>query len=175
MSVILECLIDWLGFEACAAVGPYDDSPSGVYLNGLPGINIETGDNIATSEQTTYKGLWDDIQKRAAGQFKIDVMAALQGCYVLNKECDYGEMICENLEILTMPWLYLCGAWFMKYRINSNRVNYFTTVGDEQAREMQEFYTQEYERFLKQAVLLMDTTGCEQCCGGNPEVVTWLP
>jgi len=96
-------------------------------------------------------------------------------CYELNCDCDYDALICENLEVLTQSWKYLLGIWILIFRINSNRLNRFTTINIEQAKELKDYYQAEYDKFLKQSVLCMDITSCELCCGGNPSVVTWLP
>jgi hypothetical protein len=63
----------------------------------------------------------------------------------------------------------------MIFRINSTRLNRFTTIDAKQAAELKDFYQIEYEKALKQAVLLMDTSECCMECAGNPETVTWLP
>lgn len=171
----LDCVIDYIGLALCPGDGAYDQPPSGIYITSLPGISLESIDKIANQEQTTYLGVWADIQKSAADQFKVDVMQELNACYQLNRECDFQTLICENMDVLTQAWKYLLGIWVMLFRINTNRLNYYTTVTSEQANELKDFYYGEYVKALKQGVLLMDTEGCELCCGGNPEVVTWLP
>lgn len=170
----MTCFIDHIGLSYCER-GVYEVPASGIYLNSLPGINIESIDKIADSEQVTYLGVWEDVQTSALAQFKLDVINEMTKCYQLNKDCDYATLICENIEELTLAWKYLLGVWLMIFRLNSDRVNRWTTIDREQAKELKDFYQIEYEKSLKQGVLLMNTTSCELCCGGNPQVVTWLP
>ena len=169
----MNCFIDYIGLSLCA--GAYDAPASGIYLNSLPGLSIESIDKVANQEQVNYIGVWDDVQTNAVQQFKVDVIAEMQKCYQLNCDCDYESLICENLEVLTQSWKYLLGIWVLIFRINSNRLNRFTTLDITQAKELKDHYQVEYEKFLKQSVLCMDISGCELCCGGNPQIVTWLP
>lgn len=172
---MLDCLMDYIGLSDCNVHGVYEQPASGIYLNSLPGISIESIDKIANSEQITYKGVWNSLQRSAAAQFRIDVTAELSRCFKLSKDCDYATLICDNLEILSQAWKYCLAVWLMHYRINSDRLNKYTTVTIQQAHDLRDFFQTEYDVSLKQAVALVDTTSCELCCGGNPEYVTYLP
>lgn len=169
----MVCFIDYIGLSLCA--GAYTAPASGIYINSLPGLSIESIDKVADQEQINYIGVWDDVQTNALQQFRLDVMAEMRKCYELNCDCDYDALICENLEVLTQPWKYVLGIWILLFRINSNRLNRFTTIDVTQAKELKDYYQAEYEKFLSSAVLCMDISSCELCCGGNPQVITWLP
>lgn len=168
----MDCFIDYIGLTLC---GPYEAPASGIYINSLPGISIESIDKIADQEQINFKGVWEDVQTNALQQFKIDVIAEMNKCYSLDCDCDYPALICENLEVLTQAWKYLLGIWILIFRINSSRLNRFTTVTIDQAKELRSYYQVEYEKFLSSSVLCMDISSCELCCGNNPQVVTYLP
>lgn len=170
----MTCFIDHIGLVYCTP-GVYDAPASGIYLNSLPGISIKSIDKIADSEQVTYLGVWDDVQKFALAQFRLDVISEMNNCYKLNKDCDYDALICENIDELTLAWKYLLGVSLMIFRLNSERINFFTSIGRDEANELKNFYQVEYERSLKQGVLLMNTDSCCLECGSNPEVVIWLP
>jgi hypothetical protein len=170
----MTCFIDHIGLAYCEP-GVYNIPSSGIYLKSLPGISIESIDKIADSEQVTYLGVWDDVQTSALAQFKLDVINEMANCYQISKDCDYDALICENIEELTLAWKYLLGVWLMIFRLSTDRLNFFTTIDREQARELKDFYQLEYEKSLKQGVQLMNTDSCKLCCGGNPQVVTWLP
>lgn len=172
---MLECLKGYIGLTICYGEGVYDVPPSGIYINTMPGLQLESIEKIATQEQVTYLGVWEDVQNNAIPQFKNDVITELMKCYKLNNECDYEEIICDNIEVLTQAWKFLLGIWILTYRIHSNRVNRYTTLDRTQAQELLAFYQLEYEKSLSLASQVMDVSGCELCCGGNPEVVTWLP
>lgn len=169
----MTCFVDYIGLSLCA--GAYEVPASGIYISSLPGLNLESIDKIATQEQINYIGVWDDVQTNAVQQFKIDVMAEMRKCYELDCECDYDALICENIEVLVQAWKYLLGIWILTFRINSNRLNRFTTVDIPQAKELIAYYQAEYEKFLSSSVLCMDISSCELCCGNNPSVTTWLP
>jgi hypothetical protein len=169
----MDCFIDYIGLSACA--GAYEAPASGIYVNSLPGLSLESIDKVANQEQLNYLGVWNDAQTNAVQQFKVDVMAEIQKCYQLNCDCDYEALICANIEVLVQSWKYLLGIWILMYRINSNRLNRFTTLDVTQAKELKDHYQAEYSLFLSKSVLCMDITSCELCCGGNPEIVTWLP
>lgn len=171
---MLTCFIDLVGLSYCTR-GVYDVPASGIYLNSLPGINIESIDKIADSEQETYLGVWEDVQASAVVQFRLDVINEMNKCYKLNKDCVYDDLICENTSELTLAWKYLLGVWLMIFRLTSDRLNRYTTVDREQARELKDFYQIEYEKALTQGVQLMNTESCCLQCEGNPSVVVWLP
>jgi hypothetical protein len=167
----MDCFINHIGLKYCGNETP----PSGIFLNSLPGISIENMDKIADSEQITYMGVWNDVQTEALAQFRLDVIAEIRKCYKLEPECDYDTMICDNVDELTQAWKYLLGVTLMIYRLTSDRVNQWTTIQRDEARELKDFYQVEYEKALKQGVLLMDTSECCLQCQPNPSVVTWLP
>lgn len=170
----MTCFIDYIGLNYCLR-GVYDVPTSGIYLNSLPGISIENIDKIADSEQVTYLGVWEDVQTFALAQFKLDVMNEMKKCFALSKTCDYDVLICDNIEELSLSWKYLLGVSLMIFRLNSDRVNRWTTINRDEAKELRDFYQVEYEKALKQGVLLMDTDECCLKCDSNPSVVTWLP
>lgn len=170
----MECFFDHIGLLNCT-VGVYESPASGIYINSLPGISIENTDKIADAEQITYRGVWEDVQKFALAQFRLDVMTEMRKCWKLNTDCDYDDLICDNIDELTLAWKYLLGVSLMIFRLNSDRINRWTTIQREEAKELRDFYQIEYEKALKQGVLLMDTDACCLECSPNPSIVTWLP
>jgi len=168
----MDCLIDYIGLRVCGN----ETSGSGQFINSLPGISLESIDKIADSEQITYKGVWDDVQAEAWNRFYIDVINELSKCYQLQPYCDYEELICENRSKLITAWKYLLGNQLMQFRLYTTRLNRFTTVDYNKAQELKDFYQVEYEKSLALAAKIMNVSSCEcMVCGGNPEVVTWLP
>jgi hypothetical protein len=167
----MTCLKNYIGLKVCGT----ETSESGLYLNSLPGISLESVDKIADSEQITYAGVWDDVQTEAAARFYIDVVTAISECYSLNPYCDYEEIICDNKLKLANAWRYLLGNQLMIFRLYTTRLNRFTTIDAEKAGELRDFYQIEYEKALAQAVQIIDVSSCELCCGGNPSYVYILP
>lgn len=169
----MDCFIDFVGLSYCPGI--YEQPGSGIYLNSLPGISIQSIDAIAENEQITYLGVWADVQTSAVAQFRIDVISELHKCFKLNRDCDYTTLICENKDTLVQAWKYYLAVWLMMFRLNSDRLNRYTTVDKKQAEELRTFYQVEYEKALAQSVLLMDTAECCMECGSNPETVYILP
>jgi hypothetical protein len=170
----MQCFIDHIGLLYCTT-GVYTAPASGIYLNTLPGITIENIDKIASNDQVTYLAVWRDVQQYSLDQFRLDVMNEIKKCYDINPDCDYDALICDNITELTTAWKYLLGVTLMIFRITSDRINRWTTIGREEAKELQAFYQVRYEEALKQGVLLMDTEECCLRCEPNPATVTWLP
>jgi hypothetical protein len=170
---MLSCFVDYIGLSYCPGI--YEQPGSGLYLNSLPGISIKSIDAIANDEQTTYLGVWEDVQNSAVAQFRIDVISELNKCFKLNRDCDYDTLICDNKETLVQAWKYCLGVWLMIFRLNTDRLNQYTTVDRKQAEELKKFYQSEYDKALNQGVRLMNTEECCLECSGNPEVVYFLP
>lgn len=170
---MLTCLIDYVGLINCGGV--YEAPESGLYINSLPGVSLESIDKIADSEQITFMGVWSDAQTEAAARFRIDFIAEVTKCYKIDPSCDYDEMICANKETLVNAWRYLLGNQLMIFRLYTTRLNRFTTVDKDMAKELRDHYQVEYEKALAQAVKLVDVSTCELCCGGNPETVIMIP
>ena len=174
MIDMLECLSDYIGLSYCET-GVYDAPVSGIFLNALPGLSIESIDKIAIAEQQTYLKVFQDVQASAIPDFRSDVIAEIMKCYAIDCECDFDKLICDNINLLTQSFKYKLAIWVLIYRINTTRVNRFTTIDLQAARDLRTFYELEYKKMLSQEVLCIDVSECKLCCGGNPEVVSWLP
>ena len=169
----MECLKDYIGILVCA---DQTAPESGVYINSLPGVSLESIDKIANGDQVTYAGVWADVQAQAFVRFKNDFINALNECYTISKHCDYEDMICDNKEHITTALQYLLGNQLMLFRLYTTRLNRFTTVDIKQAEELRDFYQVEYEKALKTAINFIDVSGCCKTeCSNNPQRVTWLP
>lgn len=167
----MNCLTDYIGLKGCSTVEP----ESGLFINSLPGITLESMDRIATAEQITYKGVWADVQEEAYQEFDKMFFAELLKCYTIDKCCDYTALICDNKEKLSVAWRYLLGSTLMVYRRYSDRLNYFTTITLEDAKELIDLYNKKFKEALSKAIKIIDVSSCHLHCGGDPEVVTMLP
>lgn len=171
---MLDCLKDYIGFIHC--MGVYEQPESGLFINTLPGISLESIDKIADSEQITYRGVWNDAQLEAIPRFRLDFIADLTKCFELSLDCDYDALICTNKQKLAVAFKYLLGNQLMIFRLFTSRLNRFTTVDRDEAKELKDFYQAEYEKALAQAVKLIDVTDCAcKQCGGSVSYVTYLP
>jgi hypothetical protein len=171
----MDCYIDYVGLTNC--VGAYETAPSGQYINSLAGITWDKVDNLGDAEQRNWRGVWRDVQIQASRRFKIDAMTALNDCYQLNKDCDYETILCDedNMEKLTVAWMYLLGIYIIQEQLYTPRLNRYTTIDRKQAEDLQKLYQDEYTHFLTQAAALLDVSECELCCGGQIKSVTYFP
>ncbi len=89
----MNCLIDYIGVEGCGSSAP----DSGYYINRLlPGVTLESMDKIASADQQTYLGVWEDVQKRAALRFESSVVRAFAERYrlrTITESFDLGKFI----------------------------------------------------------------------------------
>jgi hypothetical protein len=165
------CLAGYIGVRGC----PGDVPESGLYINSLPGISLSSIEGIADSEQITFVGVWNDVETEAYVRFEIDFMEEVNKCHVLNAYCDYLEIICNNKSKLKSAWRYLLAEQLMEFRLFTERINRYTTIDLEMAKVLRVEYEGMYKEALKQAIKLIDFSDCCMDCGGNPEVVTWIP
>jgi hypothetical protein len=170
----IDCFTGYIGLSNCVQ-GVYTQPASGTYINALPGISLENIEKTADAEQVSYIGVWNDVQAFALAQFRMDVLNEMKKCWQLNKDCDYDALICDNIEELATAWKYLLGVTLMVFRLTSDRINRWTTIGRDEAKELQAFYQAKYDEALQQGVLLMDTDECCLTCEPNPSMVTYLP
>lgn len=87
-----NCLTDLIGIYGCDA----PSSVSGVYINQLPGINLESIESVADDEQETYLGVWNDVQERGIRKFKNRLQTELSNRYrlkSLRSTLDLGSII----------------------------------------------------------------------------------
>ncbi len=170
-----NCLEDYVGIKT----GCEEDFPpdSGLYINSLPGISLESIEKTATEDQITYLGLWADVQAEAWARFVIDFREVVSECFELNKRCDYEALICDNKKVLVNAWRYLLGNQLMLFRINTTRLNRFSTVDAKQAQALADEYQARYEKALLQAAQLCDIEACrcQLITDPKPKQVQWLP
>lgn len=152
MADILECFTDFIGLAGCQT----GDPASGLFINSLPGITLERLDKIADSEQVTYLQVWREVQKRGLLRFRTSFMAELNKCYQINERVTVECIACENKDLLATSLWYLIGHELMIENIFSNRVNSYTTINKDEARELSDYYLTQYEKELKFAVQGID-------------------
>lgn len=173
----MDCLKNFIQIEGCdaPAYAPFDDpetddvetddpdtedveteSPeaSGLYINKDLPISLEQIDKIADSEQQTFLGVWDEVQKSAIKKFVIRVKAGYKELFGI---CNLDEdWFCKNRQNLAYPLLYFLGSELMKERMFSTRINRYTTIDKNKATEMKEEFDQQFIIHLKDALELID-------------------
>lgn len=95
-----NCLYDFIGIRGCG-----EDTPeSGLYINSLPGLPLESIDKMASADQITYKNVYRDIQERALPKFMNAVNSLLKKRFLLKSvqtTIDLGRI--KNLASTTAP------------------------------------------------------------------------
>lgn len=169
-----NCLLDYVGIKVCAG----DECPpgSGLYINSLPGISLESIEKIANEDQISYLGLWKDVQAEAWIRFVIDFREVFSRCFDLSNKIEYEDLICDNKKVLVNAWRFLLGNQLMLFRVNSPRLNRFTTVDIKSAQKLVDYYQVTYENALEQAVNLIDVSDFRlPKPDPQPKHVVWLP
>ena len=69
----MNCFRNFVGLAGCNSA----TAESGRYVNELPGISLESIDNLVNSEQISYAKLWTDIQTICQGSFQNNIVARL--------------------------------------------------------------------------------------------------
>lgn len=97
----MECLRNTIGpFQGCGAPTP----TYGKYLSSLPGIEFANIDQIATADQVTWQGVWNDLQDTCVDTFREDVITEFGKRYLLKQitqTVDLGQNI--NTSNTTAP------------------------------------------------------------------------
>jgi hypothetical protein len=75
----MDCLKDYIGIKGYGSQEPL----SGLYINQLPGITLESIDKIADKDQGNFTGVWDDVQTRAGNRLEKDLRIALRNRFKL--------------------------------------------------------------------------------------------
>jgi len=76
----VNCFYDYIGIKGYGSSEPL----SGLYINQLPGITLESIDKTAEKEQINFAGVWKDVQARAWMRFEKDFRRALRNRFRLS-------------------------------------------------------------------------------------------
>lgn len=76
--------------------------------------------------------------------------------------CSFSSIICANKEEFMDVWMYLLGAEIMLERLFTSRMNRYTTIDKDQAAELKDFFSVEYEKALKETVSGLEVK--DDCC-----------
>lgn len=147
----MDCFIDYIGIKGCGTKEP----ESGAYINDLPGVTLENIERIANAEQITFKGVWEEVQRRSIKQFVRKAHVFFKKRYqalCCKEDCSFEDLLCSIKEDLTEALLYFLGANLMLERLYSDRLNRFTTIDREQAEELRGYFMAEFENNLETAI-----------------------
>ena len=79
--------------------------------------------------------------------------------------CAYESIVCANIDIYADAYLYALGMELMRERLYSDRVNKYTSVDRNKAKELLELFTQDYTDFLATAnnTVQLNDDSCVEC------------
>lgn len=91
--------------------------------------------------------------------------------------CTYEPVICSNKEMFAGPYLYLLGAETMIERIYTERMNEFTTVGKEEAKELNNYFQSQYDEGMDNLIsgISIDLNDCCISCNSQLRVIEQTP
>jgi len=147
----MDCLVGFIGLASSIGV-----SGSGLYLNTLPNITILSTNKIADSDQIDQTKVMADIETRAINRFRTQFIIERNKCWRVSKRNIAECLICENREILAVALQYLMAAELMTERINSERINRFTTIDRMTAQKSRVEFEEIFYTELHVAVLGID-------------------
>lgn len=138
----LDCISGYVGIRGCGATAP----TSGLYLNDLPGISFKKIVSLTDHDATTYAELMTVLESRAAVRLAADVRTAFARRYTLktSADCSFGDVICDNIDLFAQAVWYLLGYEFFTEVVFSDKLNEFTTVGLQRAKELRDYYLIQY-------------------------------
>jgi hypothetical protein len=71
----MNCLVDYIGLRGlCDDVTPASD----LFVNDLPGVSLKMLSGVASEEQQSFAGVWEEIQNRSIVMLEADILARMQ-------------------------------------------------------------------------------------------------
>jgi len=171
----MDCLKGYIGIDNVTA------AESGLCLTALPDISIISINKIDPSDQEDYTAMMANVEMRTILKFRTLFTIEFNRCFRINKREVIECLICENKALLAVALWYLFGAEFMFEKVNSTRVNRFTTIDKIKAQKLRTEFEGYFFNELSVAVQGIDTESStciefnEVPQGGLIQVVTSLP
>lgn len=88
----MSCFTGFIGAKGCSGI----TSESGLYINNLPGVTLQSLDMVANSEQATFVNVFRDIELRAGMKLENDIITYLKKRYKLKnitQSINFGKRI----------------------------------------------------------------------------------
>lgn len=76
-----SCLSNYIGIRGFCVDGTPD---SELFVNDLPGINLQMIANLANEEQQSFSGVWDEIRRRSIAMMEADTLTRMQRYFSSN-------------------------------------------------------------------------------------------
>ncbi len=111
-------------------------------------------DKIADEETITFLGIWDEIQNRGIRRFVSRVKAGYKELFGVCSLSD--DWFCTNRQALALPLLYFLGAEIMIETLFSDRINRYTTIDREKAKELRQEFDNSFVDELKSSLEIIN-------------------
>lgn len=92
----MNCLKGFIGIRGCQSEAPV----SGIYINQFPGMSNELMESIASMDQATYLGVWNDVQDTSYLTLKTGIQKKLSD--FANVRLD--QVIFQTSKIFNQVW-----------------------------------------------------------------------
>ena len=163
---MVDCLIGFIGLSVNAS----GEVPSGLYADALPDISESYVTKLVTDESSVSK-LWEEIEKRAALKFRTFFIRQVNETHKISNPDKCECLICENKLLLATAFWHLIGEEIMNTRATSSRLNTYTTLDRNKAKEMRDGFHDAFMRELETAVRGIDVHA-SSCftCENQPEI-----
>ncbi len=84
--------------------------------------------------------------------------------------CKFDNVVCANKVPFAYPLWYLLGSELMVERLSSGRINYWTTLGSDEASELFKDFYAEFDRSLTQVIESISLDGNDACLECNEKL-----
>jgi len=142
----MDCLKGYIGIDSVSA------EQSGLCLTALPDISITSINKIDPADLGDFTEMMANVEMRAILKFRTLFTIEFNRCFRVNKREVIECIICENKALLAVALWYLIGAEFMFERINSTRVNRFTTIDKIKAQKLRQEFDETFHSELAAAI-----------------------
>ena len=146
----MDCLKGYIGIDSVS------DQQSGLCLTALPDISVTSIEKIDPSMVGDFTEMMANVENRAILKFRTLFTIEFNRCFKVNKREIIECIICENKAILAVALWYLFGAELMFERINSTRVNRFTTIDKIKAQKLRAEFEEIFHSELTVAISGID-------------------
>ena len=85
-------------------------------------------------------------------------------------KCSVISWICQNIDVFIKPFWYKLGVEWLNERLNSDRLNRYTMIGMEEARQLQMDFQEEYKQSLDDILQTMHPTEDGYCFECNKQL-----
>jgi len=141
-----------------------DASSLSTYELDVP-VNSTTATCCHARVMGAYTALTSDVKQ--ANLTATDSSFGVSGMFTV--KCLWDAMVCQNKNLFTRAYWYCLGIELLTENIYSSKLNSYTTINLQKAKELRDEYTTEYQKSLAQTCDNMNLA-CDCCVECNDTV-----